>query len=367
MPLITLARLLVLVALGAVLLPTTRAAEKTENVFFIISDGLRWQEIFTGAEERLISREFGAVHNTNYVRKTYWNPDANERRKLLMPFLWSEFASHGAIVGNPARNSHVRVSNGKNFSYPGYSEMLCGYGDPRIDSNDKTPNPNTNVFEWLHSLPRYKKSTAVFASWNVFPYIFNVERSRLPIWPAWESKYSDIEIPVDQTFRELFLDSTPPTESVTHDTILFQAAKKYIQEKRPRVFFLGFGDTDELAHAGRYGDYLRAANRVDAYIQRLWELTQSISQYRNKTAFVFATDHGRGNGTSSWKGHGESIKESDAIWIAALGSGIKNLGEASNTPAATQSQLAATIAALIGKDFNKAEPKAAPPLDFLMK
>ncbi|MGI8992391.1 MAG: hypothetical protein ACR2I2_22775, partial [Bryobacteraceae bacterium] len=41
------------------------------------------------------------------------------------------------------------VTNGLNFSYPGYSETLCGFADPRIKSNDKVPNPNVTVLEWL--------------------------------------------------------------------------------------------------------------------------------------------------------------------------------------------------------------------------
>src|SRR6478735_4688294 len=38
---------------------------KTRNVFLIISDGLRWQEVFTGAEELLISEAHGGVRDTN--------------------------------------------------------------------------------------------------------------------------------------------------------------------------------------------------------------------------------------------------------------------------------------------------------------
>ena len=39
---------------------------------------------------------------------------------------------------------------------------------------------------------------------------------------------------------------------------------------------------------------LDAAHKVDSYIQRLWEMVQTMPAYRNKTTFIIATDHGRG-------------------------------------------------------------------------
>jgi hypothetical protein len=41
----------------------TAFAAKTQNVVLIVSDGLRWQEIFTGAEEDLLNDTFGALQN----------------------------------------------------------------------------------------------------------------------------------------------------------------------------------------------------------------------------------------------------------------------------------------------------------------
>ena len=38
------------------------------------------------------------------------------------------------------------MTNGKKCSYPGYNEIFTGAPDPRIDSNDKKPNPNVTVF-----------------------------------------------------------------------------------------------------------------------------------------------------------------------------------------------------------------------------
>ena len=61
------------------------------------------------------------------------------------------------------------MTNGMKFSYPGYNETLCGFADPRIDSNDKKLNPNVTVLEWLHRKEGYGGRVAAFGVWDVFP------------------------------------------------------------------------------------------------------------------------------------------------------------------------------------------------------
>ena len=91
------------IALGAMLLVCCSPvlAGKTENVVLIVSDGLRWQEVFSGADELLITDKSG----DNWVseadlRKRYWRADAAARRELLFPFLWGTVAKQGQIFGN---------------------------------------------------------------------------------------------------------------------------------------------------------------------------------------------------------------------------------------------------------------------------
>ena len=93
-----------------------------------------------------------------------------------MPFFWNVIAKQGQVYGSRAKGSVASVTNGHNFSYPGYNETLCGYADPRIDSNDKRPNPNVTVFEWLHRKPAFQGRVTAVGCWDVFPFIFNTER-----------------------------------------------------------------------------------------------------------------------------------------------------------------------------------------------
>ena len=72
---------------------------KTENVFLITLDGLRWQELFSGAVDSLIrDKEF--TQDTALLKSVFWVENAQERRERLMPFFWTTIAREGQIYGN---------------------------------------------------------------------------------------------------------------------------------------------------------------------------------------------------------------------------------------------------------------------------
>lgn len=354
-PVRSLLFVLLLVAGGAA---APAAPLKTENVFLIISDGFRWQEVFAGAEEALMTKEAGGVKNTNALQQAFWRATPEARREVLLPFFWREIAQRGQLLGNQPKRSVVAVTNGKKFSYPGYNEILTGRADPRIDSNAKTNNPNINVFEWLQTRKGLQGRAAIFGTWNVFPYIFNCARSRLPIWPGWESKFAELTIPASAALEGMLKDTTPIWEDVILDAFVFHAVIDHVKARKPRLVFIGFGETDEWAHAGRYDLYLAAAQHFDGFVRRLWETVQGMQQYRGKTTFVITADHGRGVGPD-WKNHSEKTEGAEGIWVATLGPDTPPLGERSETAAFTQSQIAATIAAFLGEDYRRAFPQAA--------
>ena len=178
---------------------------KTRNVVLIVSDGLRWQEIFTGADPTLLNEANGGIWEKEAeLRREYWRDDVSERRKALFPFLWTTVASHGQIFGNQSQGSIARVTNAFAFSYPGYNEMLTGHADPRIDTNEFGPNPNISVFEWLNGQPDLHGRVAAFASWTTFRDIFNVGRSQLPVQAGWDAPYRGAPGARAQLLNELY-------------------------------------------------------------------------------------------------------------------------------------------------------------------
>ena len=354
--------LLIVLGLHEVAVGAASRSTKTENVLFVMTDGLRWQEVFSGAEELLLNSNNGGVKHVEPLRAEYWRATPEERRRALMPFLWGEVATRGQIFGNQTKGSIVKVTNGLKFSYPGYSEIVTGIADPRIQSNDKMPNPNLTVFEWLNGLPQYRGRIATFGGWDVVPYILNCERGKLPTWPEWEPRFRLSGIKQPHGFDELMRGSNLPWRDVVFDAWLGQAALEHVKSAKPRVIYVGFGETDEWAHDNRYDLVLQAANRVDQFLGRLWSTIQAMPQYRDKTTLIFTTDHGRGSGPKLWRDHGEKVDGAEGIFLAVIGPDTAPLGERVNCAAITQSQIAATMAALLGEDFRSVSPKAAPAI-----
>jgi hypothetical protein len=355
-------------AAALVTLPCEAASRKTENVFLIMSDGLRWQEVFRGADEELINKTNVGTANVATARTRFWRETPERRREALMPFFWTQIAAHGQLFGNTNKGSIDTVTNGKKFSYPGYNEVITGGPDNRINSNAKTPNPNTNVFEWLNHQRRFRDKVGVIGDWNVFPYIFNDARSGLPIWPAWENKFAKNEMRTTPVLQQIFRDTTEAMgPDVTFDSFIFEAANEYVKSKKPRVLFVGFGETDEWAHSGRYDLYLNAAHQADVYISRLWDIVQSMSQYRNKTSFIITCDHGRGGGSDNWDSHGVSIPGAEYTWLAVIGPDTPALGERTQCRAINHSQIASTLAALLGENFQSFKPNAGPAISDVLQ
>ena len=343
---------------------TTNSPLKTRTVVLIVSDGLRWQEIFTGAEKDLITTDHGGNWaSKEYLAKTWWRDTPEERRKALFPFLWTTIAAHGQIFGNQTKGSIAHVTNPYAFSYPGYNEMLTGFPDARIDSNEFGPNPNVTVLEWLNAQPSLHGQVTAFATWEIFNDIFNVSRSHLPVHCGWALPYpADTNDPRQQLLNELYRTTTKLEDNDTYNSFLQIPLLDYLKKEHPRALFVGYGETDNWAHSGRYDLVLESAHNFDHFVEQLWNTLQSIPEYKDQTTLILTCDHGRGSGPEQWKEHGVDEKGSENIWIAVIGPDTPPLGERTNIAPVTQSQIAATLAALLGQNYPAAVPKAAPPV-----
>jgi membrane-anchored protein YejM (alkaline phosphatase superfamily) len=288
----------ILFALACLLPLLAYAAPRTENIVLITYDGLRWQEIFGGADPALFTKE--NIKHFGDAQKMFWRETPEARRAALLPFLWETVAKQGQLLGNTNRGSAVRVTNGKNFSYPGYQELLAGFPDDRINSNEAGPNANVTVLEWLNAKPRYRGRVAAFASWDAFRDIINRERSGVFINAGNEAAAYRGATGRQAWLNEMMRDTLRPWETVRWDSLTHQFALEYLREKKPRVLYVAYDETDDWAHDGNYERVLRSAHQTDRFIEQIWNTLQSMSQYRGKTTLLITTDHGRGDAPKAW-------------------------------------------------------------------
>ena len=341
-------------------------AGRTENVIMITIDGMRWQEIFGGADSALLNGYYGGVQDLTMTRGRFWRETPEARREAMMPFFWGAIAKQGQIFGDPERRCDAMITNGKKISYPGYSEMFCGFADPKIETNDRIPNPNMNVLEWLYQKPSFKGRIAAYGTWDRLPFILNTARSGLPCLSGWKQIEDEQLSEKEREINDVVRDMTRLWHDNTFDVVSAHASMEYIRKHRPRVFYLMFGETDEWAHLRRYDRYLEAAQKNDDLIKRMWEMMQAMPQYAGKTSLILLCDHGRGATVLDWIDHSKKTVGAERIWMAVLGPDTSPMGVRSDV-AVTQSQIASTIAALLGEDFCATSERVAKPLPGAIK
>ena len=352
-------KIIVLVLLFSVLgsLKVDAQDRVTENVFFITLDGLRWQGLYGGIDEKLMVHE-DYVRNSDALREQFWADSAEERREKLMPFFWSTIVGEGQLYGNRDLNNRVDVTNGRNFSYPGYNEILTGFADDNVDSNAKIWNANKTVLEFVNEQPAYRGSVAAFASWDVFPYIINSERSGIPVNAAFEPVEHQNLTEREKLLNQLLFEIPGPWGGVRLDAFTHYFALEYAIKYQPNLLYIGYGETDDFAHDGNYEAYIKSARQTDQFISDLWDFVQKHPAYRNKTTFVITTDHGRGTEPiDTWRSHGSNIEGAEEIWIAVIGPDTPHLGEVSEEGQLYQNQVASTVARFLGLNYqNRVTP-----------
>jgi hypothetical protein len=319
---------LMLLLLFCILINVAKAqpSPQAPNVFIITIDGFRWQEVFGGADSALL-HDTRFTHDTALASMMYWAVSPIERRKKLLPFFWNVIAAKGQLQGNRAYGNAVNVANLYKISYAGYNEMLTGTTDLRLFSNNKKWNGNKNILEQLDEQPAYHGKIVAFSSWDVFPYILNQQRNGLPI----NSGYGSL---IDSgTAQQAMLNAVQQQgiankAATRYDLLTFVTAMDYIEQHRPKVVYLGFGEADEFAHSGRYDLYLHSAHQFDNLLQALWYKVQTTPGYANNTSFIITTDHGRGSkNPAAWQAHGPLTPGSGQVWRAAIGPAFEPLGE----------------------------------------
>ena len=341
---------------------------KTKNVVLVMLDGVRWEEVFRGADPKLINKKgprfLGASRKrTELAKELYWREDPIERRQILMPFLWKTFASNGQIFGNRELGSDAHVKNHEKFSYPGYNEALTGRPDDRrIHSNQNIPNPNVTVMEWLNDKPEFRGKVAAFGAWEVFDGIFNRPRCGFLVNSGYRPIDEGAMSPQLRLLNDLKEKSPRVWLDESFDTLPFYTAMEYVRLNKPRVLFIGLGETDDWAHMGSYPEYLNAIHRDDQYLEELWALLQSMPEYKDQTTIIVLPDHGRGSGPL-WRLHALPVPGAGQTWMAFLGPDTEPLGERRMAAPVTDSQIAATIAAMLGENFKSEASTASVPVE----
>lgn len=355
----------VVIVLGCAIVRPLQAADLPDrNVILLTLDGVRVQELFGGMDQRIAAREADSgIYEIDVTRARYWRDSAVERREALMPFFWKTLAPAGMVLGNQALGSKVTVRNNQWFSYPGYAEILTGEPQADVTSNDFVRYPHETVLDFVHRrLALEATAVAQIGSWDGFKMAasksdgtFFMNGAYDPIPPALSTPEMDLLAGLRRQVMEQW-------EEGSNDVLTFRIALAYLEKHRPRMLWIGLGQSDDWSHARRYDRLLDYLHLADELIAELWQKLQSMEQYRDRTTLVITTDHGRGRTPQDWVEHDAGIEGSQDIWLAIIGPGTPALGEVRNHPDVTQSDVAATMLQYLGLDYREFNPDAGPPV-----
>lgn len=347
------------------LISSINAQQITKNVILITIDGLRWQELFMGADPGIINNK-RYVNNIVATKDAYWSNDEQVRRQNLLPFIWSSLVRGGQIYGNRNFGNKVSLTNHYWFSYPGYNELLTGKRDKYIRGNTRKMNRNETILEYANRQDGFKNKVAVFASWHAFHYIINPKRSGIYLNAGNDT--AKLGLSPREKHLNLMQAGTPsPWKATRFDKFTHSYAIEYLKKNRSRLLLIAYGETDEFAHQGKYDKYLQAIRQTDNYIKEIWEWVQSNDTYRDKTTLIITTDHGRGAGKRSWRSHGIGRSGSNQTWFAIIGPDTQALGEIKIKSHYYTNQIANTIAAFLNLNYPESNSGGDPVFNAIVK
>jgi hypothetical protein len=344
-------------------LPAQSPQPRTQNVILVTLDGVRWQDLFGGMDSTIAAVDSNSgIWDTLRVRRRYWRPTVDERRRALMPFFWDSLVPQGFLIGNRTVNSPVNTRNPHWFSAPGYLEILTGQFQPDVTTNDDRRYDHATVLQFVQArLGLNDRQVAAVTSWEAF-HSYVSSRPNLFYVNAGYEEVPD-EVALGPEFREIdrnAMRTISLDESSRNDGATGAVALAYLRTWRPRLMYVSFGETDDWAHQRRYDLVLDDLHALDDWFHELWTTLQGVPAYRGSTTLIITTDHGRGRTPRDWTDHGDDVPGAGEIWLAVIGPDTPDVGEGRDTPQAWQADIAATLLQFFGLDAKEFNPEAGP-------
>lgn len=264
------------------------------NVILVVVDGVRWQEVFKGVDERIDDKD----------------------KAPTFSWLRGKGSTEGFLWGDPRKGEIVEVANRFWNSLPAYQSIFAGATQPCI-SNACGRTKATTLQERLtdsEATGFSNANVATIASWGKVALAVGHEVGSSFVNAGNEPLF-DGEI--DEELKQINArqkKDPPPWGASRKDKYTFQQALRYLKVHEPRFLYLSFGDADEWGHRGNYREYVKSVRFYDEALKTLVQTVDAMKDYGESTTILVTTDHGRGS-LSDWGEHGSGYPGSQKVWI----------------------------------------------------
>jgi hypothetical protein len=322
-------------------------ADRDESaVVLVVLDGVRWQDVFEGADPAL-------------VRRHGLEPSPWSNPRDLMPNLHRLVESDGVAVGAPGRGATMVATGPQFISLPGYLEIFGGKADPTCDRNDCRVTPGRTILDDVAAASG-PDAVAVVASW---PNIARAASADVTDYAVTAGRRL-----VTRSVRQRADDATgawldrgrtagawPGKGDYRPDAFTAAVALHYLESARPRFLFVGLGDADEYAHHDDYARYLESVHQADAFVGELASALGRMGARGRHTTILITADHGR---ALDFRDHGPQFPESGRVFLVAIGGDVRHRRADGAARRHTLSDVAPTVRALLGVGGGEGEPIA---------
>ncbi len=339
-------------------LPTERIAEdRAESaVILVVLDGVRWQDIFDGAD-RALTRQ-------RHINQPAWSNPRN-----LMPNLYALIdadgsvsgsnGEHGLAIGAPGHGEEISATGPQFISLPGYIEIFGGKPDFHCEGNSCVPAPMRTIVDEVRDSSG-ADDVSLIASWP------NIAKAASTGAPGFVLSAGRKLVQRESTLRAdpataALLDQAAQTPAwpgegdYRPDALTERIALRRLVVGRPRLLFVGLGDADEYAHRNNYRAYLDSLRDADAFLGDVMTALSTMGARGEHTTVLVTSDHGRAR---DFVDHGHQFPESGRVWLVAGGHDVRGRGLMATSRHHTLSDIAPTVRALLGIVDGDAEPIA---------
>ncbi len=332
-----------------------QGAPHAEHLIFVTIDGVRAEDLFGGADSVVMADPKGSgIADTAAFRVRWWRGTPEARRRAVMPFLWDTLVPLGSL-------QRGTVDNGLNFSAPGYMAMFSGHTRGDVTSNDDRRYQWPTVFSVVAARAGGGPTdAAAFVSWTTQARLTAPRPGMVTANGPFDSLPEGLDGPAVALTHRLEAAVHHPDATIRYDAFTHELALAWWDRYHPTLLHVGYGETDIEAHERRYDRYVAMLHETDQMLAELWHHAQADPATRGRTVLVVTTDHGRGATARDWTDHGRDVPNAARWWILAAGPGVRARGAVADE-SLVQSQVGATILALLGIDPGRLAGPVSPP------
>jgi len=164
---------------------------------------------------------------------------------------------------------------------------------------------------------------------------------------------------MDPAVKNMFLTALAafingPDSPTSGDELTWFVATEVLKRVSPAILVVNLSDV-EVAHSGTYSLHLAGIRRTDALIYRLWNVLQSLPEYRDNVTMVIVPEFGRdpdGSSTNGFFNHRTDTSTNRMVWAMILGAAVRKPAVVERE--VRQIDLAPSLGALLGVECTRA-------------